>query len=459
MDGVRKAIGTFISHMEYRKNSRLSNAILVVGVLFALVLAISLYLIRCNNAKLQGILEESVKSELLAICFAASEVVYDHIELFRKINTEKDIDRYREEFDTTMTRLYSLRHNVNTNDNVTVKYIYAIKKIDGKYFFIFDTSEEALQEHDESISKKDGGIVTEYADIAQVHLDAFTGVPSVGIMNAADEWGSYNTGVVPLRDPETNQVIGVLGVDIDDAFIGRSKQTAIATMTLLAVVMTVSMGVLLTMLILLIRRNTTMQADLYYIANHDLITGIPNRHCFFNYLKGKSELFSTGSVTFAVFFVDLDNFKRVNDSAGHDAGDELLRKISAFLERSQQDVSVRDSGKSDEQTFDAITARIGGDEFLQVIPGVANETEAAALAQRLLTNFQAQSAFQPFIRDLEVGLSIGIALFPSMSNDYNELMRFADIAMYHAKYGGKNNFSFYRPEMANSVDSQKLSTR
>ncbi|MDR0441206.1 MAG: GGDEF domain-containing protein [Candidatus Accumulibacter sp.] len=437
----------------------MNSAILVVALLFALVLAATLYLTRRNNTKLEGILEESVKSELLAVCFAASEIVYDHIELFKAINTEKDIDRYREEFDTMMARLQSLRRSVGANDNVNVKYIYTLKKIDDKYFFIFDTDAEALKGHDDG--DPDGGIVTEYTDIAKIHLDAFAGQSSAGIMNAKDEWGSYNTGAVPLHDPRTGGVIGVLGVDIDDAFIERSRRTAAATMTLLSIVMALSMGALLTVLILLIRRNAAMQADLYRIANRDAITELPNRRYLFNYLKEKSGLFSTESMSFAVFFIDLDNFKRVNDSAGHDMGDELLRKISEFLNRSQQNfvACVRNSGNSGEQPLDAITARIGGDEFLQITPDVTNETEAADFARNLLKSFQTQSALETFIRDFGVGLSIGVALFPSMSRDYNDLMMLADIAMYHAKFSGKNNFAFYRPEMGDNVDNQSLSIR
>jgi diguanylate cyclase (GGDEF)-like protein len=442
--------------MDYREYTRLNSTILVVAALFMLVLAATLYLIQRNNAKLGGILEESVKSELLAVCFAASEVVYDHIELFKAINAEKDIDRHREEFNALMARLHSLRHSVSANDNVNVKYIYALKKIGNRYFFVLDTDPEALKEHDEG--DPDGGFVTEYTDIAKVHLDAFAGRPNAGIMNAVDEWGSYNTGAVPLRDPETNQVVGVLAVDIDDAFVERSRQTAIATMTLLAVVMTISMGALLAVLVLLIRRNAAMQADLYRIANHDLVTGLPNRYYLFNYLKGKSGIFSTESMTFAVFFIDLDNFKRVNDGAGHDAGDELLRKISEFLSRSQQDY-VSGARNPGGQALDAITGRIGGDEFLQITPGVANETEAAVLARDLLESFQAQDALKPFLQDFGVGLSIGVSLFPSMSRDYNELMKLADIAMYHAKYSGKNNFALYRLEMGDNVDNPNISIR
>jgi diguanylate cyclase (GGDEF)-like protein len=444
----------------YREQTRRNKTILVVAALFALVVAATMYLTWRNNTRLEGILEESVKSELLAVCFAASEIIAGHIGLFNAINAEEDIDRYREEFDATMNWLNSLRNNLSANNNVNVKYIYVLKKIDGKYFFIFDTDQEALEGHDDD-DPDTTGIVTEYTDIAKVHLDAFAGNFSAGIMNATDEWGSYNTGAIPLYDPKTGQVIGVIGVDIGDTFIKRFKQTAAVTVALLAVVMTVSLSALLTVLILLVRHNTAMQADLYRIANHDAITGLPNRHYIFNYLKGKNEFFSMKSMAFAVFFIDLDNFKRVNDGAGHRTGDELLYNISEFLNRSQLEYlpGVRNPEKSGAPALDAITARIGGDEFLQIMPGVANETEAVALARNLLADFQAQSALNPFIQDFGVGLSIGIALYPAMSDDYNELIRLADIAMYHTKYSGKNNFALYRPEMTDSVDSKKLSTR
>lgn len=444
---------------EYREHTPLNNAILVVAVLFALVLVFTMYLTLRSNAKLESILEDSVKADLLAICFAAGEVVSDHIELFNAINGEEDIDKYRKEFNETTARLNLLRTSVNANDSLNVKYIYALKKIGEKYYFIFDTDQEAIQGHDDSDPDTEG-IVTEYTEIAKVHLDAFAGNPSAGIMNAKDEWGSYNTGAIPLYAPSGN-VIGAIGIDIDDTFIERSKQTTTTTATILAVVMLLSMGALLAILILLIRRNASMQADLYRIANHDAITGLPNRHYLFNYLKGKSRFFSPNFSPFAVFFVDLDNFKRVNDGAGHDAGDELLCNISDFLMTFQRGhVSCAQNPDTPSgSALDAITTRIGGDEFLLITPSVANEKEAVVMAKGMLTSFQAQSALKPFIRDFEVGLSIGIALFPTMSRDYNELMRLADIAMYHAKYNGKNNYAAYRPKMASSMEDRELSIR
>ena len=445
---------------EYRKRTPLNSAILVVAMLFALVLAVAMHLTVRGNAKLGGILEDSVKANLLAVCFAASEVVSGHVELFNAINSEEDVDKYRQEFDATIAKLQALRVSVNTNDNLNVKFIYVLKKIGDKYFFIFDTDQEAIDGHDDD-DPETVGVVTEYADIARIHLDAFDGKSGAGIMNARDEWGSYNTGAIPLHDPRSGDIIGAIGIDIDDTFIERSKQIASTTATILAVVMLLSMSALLATLILLVRRNASMQADLYRIANRDLITGLPNRHYLFNYLKGKSRLFSADFPPFAVFFVDLDNFKRVNDGAGHDAGDDLLRNIAEFLRISQLGYApfIQNPDVSSGKVLDAITARIGGDEFLQITPAVADEKDAVAVAKGMLASFQEQNALKPFIEQFEVGLSIGIALFPSMSSDYGELMKLADIAMYHAKYSGKNNFAVYRAEMADHLDGKELSIR
>ncbi|MDR1709922.1 MAG: GGDEF domain-containing protein [Candidatus Accumulibacter sp.] len=439
-----------------RPRNLLNRTIAAVAALFALVLVAAMVLNQRNNAKLEDILEDSVRAELLATCFGASEAVYEHVNLFQAINAEEDIDRHREEFDVTIARLRQLRDSINANGAANVKYIYVLKKIEDKYYFIFDTDDEAIAGHDDGDPATEG-IVTEYGDIATVHLDAFAGKASAGIMNARDEWGSYNTGAVPLLDPENaSRVIGIVGVDIDDTYIKRSKQTASSNAILLALVMAVSMGVLLVVLIFMIRRNTAMQEDLYYIANHDAVTGLYNRYFLFAHLKEKSAAFSESSPPFAIFFVDLDNFKRVNDGAGHDAGDDLLRAISEFLCEFQNEHAAPGD---DDDVIGPITARIGGDEFLLITPGAPAKEAAAALARAMLDGFQSRENLKPTIRDYGIGLSIGIALFPSMSRDYNELMKLADIAMYHAKHHGKNNYALYHPEMGEGIDGRALSIR
>jgi diguanylate cyclase (GGDEF)-like protein len=107
----------------------------------------------------------------------------------------------------------------------------------------------------------------------------------------------------------------------------------------------------------------------------------------------------------------------------------------------------------------AFTARIGGDEFLQLLPGITNAEEAAGYAQLLLEAFAALPELHEFIAEFEVGLSIGISLFPEMGTDYDDLIIFADVAMYHAKHDGKNNFKVYSASMGDTFEGADLIVR
>jgi diguanylate cyclase (GGDEF)-like protein len=202
------------------------------------------------------------------------------------------------------------------------------------------------------------------------------------------------------------------------------------------------MAVMVGALIVLLRRVTAMQNKLFRMANYDLITGLPNRQYLMDYLARISEKASKTNEPFALMFIDLDNFKKVNDGAGHDAGDELLRHIATYLS------GIHENSKEFRPSAGIlnVSARIGGDEFLQVVPGISTETEAAIAAQKVLDNFHSQ-ALDRFIEKYKVGLSIGVALFPYHSANYNVLIKYADIAMYHAKHGTKHSFCIYTDEM------------
>ncbi|MDR2106869.1 MAG: GGDEF domain-containing protein [Coriobacteriales bacterium] len=412
------------------------SALLTASALLALVLATTIALTIRNNNNLGDILEESVKSELLAICFAARDDV--SVDLFLSINSEDDFYAHQSEIDETIERLRVLKNEVGAT------YIYALKKIDGTCYFILDTDEEA--------GTPDNPIFTEY-DIAPVHAEAFAGRPSADIMNVEDEWGSYNTGAIPLyREGDSGEIIGVISVDFEDAYIARSRDTAMANALLLTVVMAVTMAVLLGLLVILFRRNRKMEEDLLFVANHDAITNLYNRYYLFTYLAGWSKSRHSVGASFAILFIDLDNFKRVNDSAGHDEGDVLLRLISRFF----QAYSDTDETGGD---IENITARIGGDEFVQVIPGIATPEEAERRARAMLEDFIERPEFQRYIKDFDIGLSIGGALYPSQAVEYSELIRFADIAMYQAKYSGKNTYFLYDESMGDGPEGAVLSVR
>jgi diguanylate cyclase (GGDEF)-like protein len=203
---------------------------------------------------------------------------------------------------------------------------------------------------------------------------------------------------------------------------------------------------------MLLRRNKRMQQNLFRIANHDATTSLYNRYYLFNYLSEWSKSPESATTVFAAVFIDLDNFKSVNDRAGHDKGDELLRIISGFLRSYTDKPSKHDNIQS-------LTARIGGDEFVQIVPCVSTPEQFVQQAEKMLADFAAEPAFESFIRDFGIGLSIGGALYPSQADEYSELIRLADIAMYQTKYKGKNGYCLYDESMGDGPEDVVLSVR
>jgi diguanylate cyclase (GGDEF)-like protein len=403
----------------------------VVAALLALVLTTTIVLTINNNNKLGEILEESVESELLATCTAARNEV--DVDLLMSINSEADFNANRTQIDRVLKRLRDLKNEVEAT------YIYALKEINGKYYFIFDTDEEA--------GTPDNPIFDEY-ELSPVHEAAFAGRRVAD--HVEDEWGSYNTGAIPIyRD---GKVVGIICADFEDFYIERSQQAAALDTALLIAVMVSTMIILLGLLVTLLRRNQKMQENLFYVANHDAITGLYNRYYLFTYLAGWNKSRYSLNSAFTLLFIDLDNFKRVNDNAGHDEGDKLLRLISDFF----KEYSNADASSS---KIESLTARIGGDEFVQVIADIGTPKGAEQRARAMLRDFAARPELQEYIRDYDIGLSIGGALFPSQSGDYSELLRFADIAMYQAKYNGKNNYCLYNESLGDGPEGVVLSIR
>lgn len=174
----------------------------------------------------------------------------------------------------------------------------------------------------------------------------------------------------------------------------------------------------------------TNQVELARLANEDALTGLPNRYWMTNNLPGMLERTGENGTSLAVLFIDLDNFKNVNDSLGHSAGDALLRAAAARLRS-----IVRPSDR---------VVRLGGDEFTVILDPVADPEQVAQVASRIVKAFK-----EPF--ELEqgsnfVGTSIGIGMFPADGQDAETLTKNADIAMYSAKVR-KGEFCFYQQHM------------
>ncbi|WP_324171432.1 EAL domain-containing protein [Sulfurimonas sp.] len=182
-------------------------------------------------------------------------------------------------------------------------------------------------------------------------------------------------------------------------------------------------------------RNVTEQKKiaqaLEHQAQHDALTGLPNRFLFHDRLEQAIEKADRANTIMALFFIDLDHFKEINDSFGHKTGDEVLKIVAQRLEKT---IRKKDT-----------LARLGGDEFTVIIDDLKLAQDASKLAQKII-----DSLAKPMIinnNELYVSSSIGISFFPDDGNNAQNLLKYADSAMYKAKVEGRNNFQFYSSEM------------
>ncbi|MFW6193309.1 MAG: putative bifunctional diguanylate cyclase/phosphodiesterase [Gemmatimonadota bacterium] len=171
-----------------------------------------------------------------------------------------------------------------------------------------------------------------------------------------------------------------------------------------------------------------------HLAYHDGLTGLPNRSFLSRLLERSISRARRYDRRLAVLFLDLDRFKKINDTLGHEAGDHLLREVADRLES-----TLRDSDT---------VARMGGDEFVVLVPELEDEAQAAEVAGKMLDVLR--EPLDLLGQKFHVTGSIGISLYPADGEDEQTLMKNADIAMYEAKEGGKNDFRFYSEEMSGS---------
>ncbi|HGK7609326.1 TPA: EAL domain-containing protein [Legionella pneumophila] len=182
-------------------------------------------------------------------------------------------------------------------------------------------------------------------------------------------------------------------------------------------------------------RDVTLRTRLAYQANHDSLTGLPNRTALYDRLEHVINYCKRLNTSLSVFFLDIDNFKLINDSLGHDAGDILLYEFSRRLKG-----CIRHSDT---------VARFGGDEFVLLL--ITTEPKDVILVAQNILKAVAQPIKLP-TQEVIVTTSIGISLFPKDGIDANTLLKNSDTAMYLAKKEGRNNFQFYN----NSINQQSL---
>ena len=283
---------------------------------------------------------------------------------------------------------------------------------------------------------RDGTVVSDisYRD----RFDAFDGV-----ISGRNLISSY----IPVRRDSQSPVEGVFEVysDVTELVAEQNRaRTQIALMLLAALV-----GLYLFMLLIVrkadrviarqYREREAQAAEIRHQAHHDALTGLPNRSCFGERMSEILGAVRSGPYSGALLYVDLDRFKVVNDSIGHEGGDSLLRAVAQRL--------------SGALRAGDLAFRMGGDEFTVVMPRIEAPDCAASAARRIISALG--TPFRIHGRDLRIGASVGIAVFPADGSSVDALVRNADAAMYSRKELERGSFAFYQAAM-NERAEQRL---
>ncbi len=401
--------------MTWRIENMKKRVLVIISAFCVLILAFSIYITVKNTRDMQKLIEGSIKAQLHSACQAVREITdeYDLVNL--------DFD----EIESSPAYSAAIAELTNLAKNTGAKYIYGLKYVDGECVFFMD------------IDTVDNSLFEAYTP-SSVHTEAFEGYETAGISNMEDEFGSFHTGAIPIF--VSGKVAGIVAVDIEDRFVEQSYKDSNTNIAVLIAVQVIVLCLLVGYISYLLKKLHEMQDELYRQAHFDLVTGLPNRQYLFEFLRNMKK--ENEDLPYALIFIDLDNFKLVNDVAGHDAGDALLKSIGEFLQ------GLGPIAKSFRPLAGPlnISARVGGDEFILVVPGIETEKQAMAFCDNLLEEFQ-KSQINRHIKEFSVGMSVGIALYPYHSNAHDVLIKYADIAMYHAKKSGKNRSVFYNEKL------------
>jgi diguanylate cyclase (GGDEF)-like protein/PAS domain S-box-containing protein len=188
-----------------------------------------------------------------------------------------------------------------------------------------------------------------------------------------------------------------------------------------------------------ITERKAVEEKIRQLAYYDTLTGLPNRILFQDYFNHAVSFAKRTKTLIAILFVDLDRFKQINDTLGHAIGDKVLKEVAIRLNAGirQYDYVAREPSAA----MDAEIARFAGDEFLVQLKNVRDHFEVAKVAQRIQDSLTAPYTIDG--TEIIVTPSVGISLYPNDGEKLEDLVKFADIAMYHAKELGRNNFQFY----------------
>ena len=197
------------------------------------------------------------------------------------------------------------------------------------------------------------------------------------------------------------------------------------------------------------------ERQLNQLANYDSLTGLPNRNLFRDRLTEALKRADRQKNPVALLFLDVDRFKIINDTLGHDMGDRLLQHVGSVLTaslRKSDTVAITNAEEKNESSHDSTVARLGGDEFTIIIEGFGKDEFLAKVAQKIINTFA--NPVHLGGHELYISVSIGIAVYPMDGTSQENLIKEADSAMYRAKEMGRNTYQFYTKGLNSTVNDK-----
>lgn len=266
-----------------------------------------------------------------------------------------------------------------------------------------------------------------------------------GVVTTFDVQGqNVISAYAPIGDLGIGMVVKIRTSELYEAVKRQLTYTLAAILVLVIIGMALLRWLITPLarnLVAQIRERKLAEERFEHLAHHDSLTGLPNRVLFHDRLHLAMIEAKRRQQSAAIMFLDADRFKTINDTLGHDVGDELLKQIATRL------TSCLRAGDT--------ISRLAGDEFALVLPGMENVDHTRHLAQRLLTCFS-----EPFLikeQQIFITASIGVTHYPGDATSVEGLLKNADTAMYRAKDAGRNNFQFYSADMhANAVKRLRM---
>jgi len=406
------------------------TSLIAIAFIASSILASTTYFALLGLNHMNSVLYAETKSTVMAASLSSARLADDAY--LASLGQLSDIDLDDPQYALMLSTLKQYQASVGADR------IYIVMHFDDDYIVILDTADNMSKAFTE-------------IDLSQCQAAAFAGRLSADINEPDNPRDAFNQGASPIQQGDT--VIAVVSVEFDNTDMVLTYKTMQRITRLLISCLFVLLSILLTFAVLLFRQNQRNQQQLFDMANKDMTTGLPNRRYLFNYLTER--LTSPDSdkigVPLAAFFIDIDDFKVINDRSGHAEGDKFLALASDILTESLDKIGQ-------ETHRECLTARLGGDEFIQLLAEVTM-SEAIDYVKSLMAAFDLDPQVQPYIEKYNVTLSIGIALYPEHTDHYNDLMKFADIAMYHAKLKGKHQYVVYEPDMGDHIEGITLSVR